>query len=78
MKPTPARSEQGIGTYLKHLAPREADVVRLRHVEDLSFQETGEVLGISASSAKTHYYRALEKLRDILSPKPPPAREVVE
>lgn len=58
--------EQGIGRYLRHLAAREAQVLRLRHVEELGFREIGAALGISASSAKTHYYRALQKLRSLV------------
>lgn len=51
---------------LKHLAPREAQVVELVHVDMLGFREASEALAISVSSAKTHYYRALEKLRSVL------------
>lgn len=52
--------------HLRHLAPREAEVIRLCHVERLSFPSIGEQLGISRSSVKTHYYRAIEKLRRVL------------
>jgi RNA polymerase sigma-70 factor (ECF subfamily) len=52
--------------FLGHLSVREAEVVRLRHLETLSFREIGAGLGISPSSAKTHYYRGLEKLRALL------------
>lgn len=70
--------EKGIAVYLRHLAPREADVVRLHHVEDLSLPEIGAELGISVSSVKTHYYRALDKLRDVIDPRARTAREVRE
>jgi RNA polymerase sigma-70 factor (ECF subfamily) len=52
--------------FLGHLAEREAEVVRLRHLETLSFREIAGELGITPSSAKTHYYRGLEKLRALL------------
>lgn len=58
-----ATGEVELSDYLRLLAAREAEVVRLRHVEELEFAEIAEVLAISPSSAKTHYYRALEKLR---------------
>lgn len=57
---------RGLRSFLKHLAPREEEVIGLRHVEGLTFQETSAVLGVSVSSVKTHYYRALDKLRDVL------------
>lgn len=55
----------GISHYLRHLTQREAQVLHLRHVEDLSFAEIAEALETSASSAKTHYYRGLQKLRSL-------------
>ena len=72
--PEPAPGEDVL-VYLRHLAPREAQVVRLRHVEDLSLPEVAELLGISTSSAKTHYYRALEKLRSLLARDSPGSRD---
>ena len=59
-----------VGLLLRHLAPREAEVVRLRHVEQLSFAEIASALDISTSSAKTHYNRGLDKLRDLLANQP--------
>ena len=57
------RPPGGIDAYLKHLSTRESQVVRLRHVESMSLVEAAEQLSISVSSTKTHYYRALDKLR---------------
>lgn len=53
---------------LRHLAGREAQIVKLRHFEGLKFDEIAEVLEVAPSTAKTHYYRAVEKLRTILAP----------
>lgn len=47
----------------ERLARREAEVVRLRHVQGLELGEIAAMLGISTSSVKTHYYRGVEKLR---------------
>ena len=49
------------------LDTREA--VILRFYQDLSFEETAAVLGISLSAAKMRVYRGLEKLREGLSKK---------
>lgn len=63
--PSPAEDD-ALHEYLKHLTQREAEAVRLKHVEDLDMATIAETLGIATSSAKTHYYRALEKLRGLL------------
>lgn len=57
---------------LSHLTPNEALVTRRRHVEQLSFAEIAEEIGTSVSTAKTYYYRGLEKLRTVLRSSPPP------
>ncbi len=49
------------------LDTREA--VILRFYQDLSFEETAEILGISLSAAKMRVYRGLEKLKEGLSKK---------
>jgi len=67
----PATQAAGIERWVRHLARREAEVVRLHHVDQLDYEEIGELLAISKSSVKTHYYRALEKLRTLLPNTPP-------
>lgn len=52
---------------LRLLSAREAEVVRLRHFEDLEIAEIAELLQVSASSVKTFYYRAITKLREPLA-----------
>ncbi len=69
----PVRRAGQLDAYLKHLSGRESEVVRLRHAESLNLAETAAQLSISVSSAKTHYYRALEKLRGVLTPQPGPS-----
>ena len=53
---------------LERLGPPADDVVRLKHFEELTFEEIGQRLSISPNTAKTHYYRALERLREALAP----------
>ncbi len=52
--------------FLQRLPEREAEVVHLRFVDGLGFGEIATVLGVSVSTAKTHCYRGLTKLRLML------------
>lgn len=45
------------------LPPRQRQVVYLRYRSDLSFEEIGEVLGITASASRSHATQALATLR---------------
>ncbi len=54
---------------LDELEPPSGDVVRLKHYEHLTFDAIGERLGIPANTAKTHYYRSLQRLRRKLAPR---------
>ena len=68
MDPPPGELEEGSSKkLLRHLADREAEIVRLRHYDDLSFGEIAVLLRVTVSAVKTHYYRGVQKLRDILS-----------
>ena len=51
---------------LESLSAREAQVVRLRHVDGLDMQQIATVLGISRSSVSTFHARAMTKLRERL------------
>ncbi len=44
-----------------------ADVIRLKHFEELTFDEIGSRLAISPNTAKTQYYRGMTRLRDVLA-----------
>lgn len=57
---------------LEQLPGEEADIVRLKHFEDLTFADIGVRLGLSANTAKTRYYRAIRKLRALLREITPP------
>jgi RNA polymerase sigma-70 factor (ECF subfamily) len=45
----------------------DREVLILRHFEELSNNETAEVLGISKTAASNRYVRALRRLKEILS-----------
>ena len=53
-------------TALESLEPELAQVLRLKHFEDLTFEEIGRRLGLSPNTAKTRHYRGLAKLRQLL------------
>jgi RNA polymerase sigma-70 factor (ECF subfamily) len=44
----------------------EAETIRLKHFDGLTFPEIGERLGVPPSTAKTRYYRGLERLTALL------------
>ncbi len=51
---------------LERLEPDEADAIRAKHLEELTFDEIGARLGVSPNTVKTRYYRGMLKLRSIL------------
>jgi RNA polymerase sigma-70 factor, ECF subfamily len=48
------------------LDPLDREILALRHFEELSNEETAQVLGIKASAASSRHVRALKRLRDVL------------
>jgi RNA polymerase sigma-70 factor (ECF subfamily) len=53
---------------LGKLGSPEADIVRLKHYEQLTFREIGKRLGLSPNTAKTQYYRGIAWLQRELRP----------
>jgi len=51
---------------LQRLETADADVIRLKHFEELTFEEIGARMAMSANTAKTKYYRGLMRLQQIL------------
>jgi len=54
---------------LAQLAPRDREVLVLRHLEQLSTSETAAVLGLAEAGVKARQVRALVRLRRILGEK---------
>jgi RNA polymerase sigma-70 factor (ECF subfamily) len=52
---------------LEQLDPLDCEVLSLRHFEQLSNNETAEMLGIEPSAASKRYVRALRRLKDVLT-----------
>ena len=50
------------------LAPRDREILVLRHLEQLSTREMAAVLGISEGAVKTRHLRALQRFRNLLNP----------
>ena len=48
------------------LDPIDREILALRHFEELSNEETAQVLGLKASAASSRHVRALKRLRDVL------------
>ncbi|HEX5053420.1 MAG TPA: sigma-70 family RNA polymerase sigma factor [Planctomycetota bacterium] len=66
-----ARAEQASALLARGLAeldPPERDIVLLKHFEGLTFEAAAARLGLVVNTAKTRYYRALERLRARLRP----------
>jgi len=55
---------------LNTLDPIDREVLALRHFEQLSRSETAEVLGISQEAGAKRYFRALKRLKGVLSAMP--------
>lgn len=53
---------------LDQLSPAHKDVILLRHVEELEYQEIAEVLGIPVGTVMSRLYHARRRLRGLLEP----------
>ncbi len=50
---------------LEVLGPPNADIIKLKHLQALTFEEIGRRLGLSANTVKTQYYRGMKTLREL-------------
>lgn len=57
---------QDIHAGLERLDPDEAEAIRLKHFENLTFREAGRRLRESENTIKGRYYRGIRKLRALL------------
>ena len=51
---------------LGRLPARDAAIIRLKHFEELTFEQIARRLAMPQSSAKADYHRAIERLRELL------------
>lgn len=62
-----AREElrQSMKRIMDLLPPKDRELLRMRHEDELSHAEAGQVLGISENAAAVRYMRGLKRLRDL-------------
>lgn len=65
-RPHDDASDPELGAALAALPPRMRAAVVLRHIEDLSVEETADALGCSTGTVKSQTARGLDKLRAAL------------
>jgi RNA polymerase sigma-70 factor (ECF subfamily) len=58
--------EDAVELGLEELGPPPSEVIRLKHFEGRTFPEIAELLWIPLNTAKSHYYRGLDRLRQRL------------
>jgi len=59
-------SSERIDLELERMGDPSAAIIRMKHVEELTFDEIGERLGMSPNTAKSLHYRGLARLRERL------------
>lgn len=57
----------GLDRWLVHVGPIEREILVLRFVAELEFQEIADIMHMGLSATKMRYKRALDKLRDKFS-----------
>lgn len=55
-------------SFLRRLAPNQAEVLRLKFQNDLSYQEIADITGLSATNVGFLIHTGLKKLRILLAP----------
>ncbi|OPX18265.1 hypothetical protein BXT86_02090 [candidate division WOR-3 bacterium 4484_100] len=60
------RMKIAINDALRKLPKRQRMVFLLHHYEGYTFDEVGDIMGISTGTAKANHYHAIRKLRELL------------
>ncbi|MBL1108032.1 RNA polymerase sigma factor [Streptomyces sp. 5-8] len=60
-------AKQAVAQAMETLTAHQRDVVRLRHIEELTFPETAARLGKNVASTKTLHFRAMRKMHAALA-----------
>ncbi|MEO1524385.1 MAG: sigma-70 family RNA polymerase sigma factor [Planctomycetota bacterium] len=68
-----AEAQLKVQNALNSMDEIDREVLVLRHFEDLTNSEVATVLSISQNAASNRYIRALRRLKDVLTPRNPPA-----
>ena len=61
-----SETSQALRTALRALPARQREILHLVFYEDFAIEEAAGILGISVGSARTHYHRGKEQLRQRL------------
>jgi RNA polymerase sigma-70 factor (ECF subfamily) len=67
--PSQALAREELRRSMQHvmelLPPKDREMLRMRHEDELSHAEAGQVLGITENAAAVRYMRALKRLREL-------------
>lgn len=64
--PEPLLEPERVHAGLERLGPPANDIIRMRHFEELSFEEIARAHGEPVNTIKARYYRGMERLRELL------------
>ena len=62
---------------MAQLPPLQREALHLRVIDDLSYDEIAQVLGVSVSVVKSRLFRARERLRQLVADLPEQVREML-
>lgn len=66
-KPVKAENSAGLDRWLVHVNPIDREILVLRFVAELEFQEIADIMHMGLSATKMRYKRALDRLREKFS-----------